>query len=52
MRRADKIIVLVRGRIVEEGTHDELFARGQEYRKLYDLQFMATPEADVATAVN
>ena len=51
VRRADKIIVLVRGCIVEEGTHDELFARGQEYRKLYDLQFMTTPEADLATAV-
>ncbi len=46
VRRADKIIVLVRGRIVEEGTHDELFARGQEYRKLYDLQFMAAPEIE------
>ncbi len=44
VRRADKIIVLVRGHIVEEGTHDELFAKGQEYRKLYDLQFMAAPE--------
>ncbi len=50
VRRADKIIVLVRGRIVEEGTHEELFARGEEYRKLYDLQFMTAPEADVATA--
>ncbi len=45
VRRAHRIIVLVRGRIVEEGTHDELFARGQEYRKLYDLQFMTPPEA-------
>jgi subfamily B ATP-binding cassette protein MsbA len=50
VRRADKIIVLVRGRIVEEGTHEELFARGQEYRKLYDLQFMTAPESDVVTA--
>jgi subfamily B ATP-binding cassette protein MsbA len=46
VRRADKIIVLVRGRIIEEGTHDELFARGQEYRKLYDLQFMTAPELE------
>jgi subfamily B ATP-binding cassette protein MsbA len=51
VRRADKIIVLVRGRIVEEGTHEELFARGSEYRKLYDLQFMTAPEPDVETAV-
>jgi ATP-binding cassette, subfamily B, bacterial MsbA len=46
VRRADKIIVLVRGQIVEQGTHDELFARGEEYRKLYDLQFMTAPEID------
>jgi ATP-binding cassette, subfamily B, bacterial MsbA len=46
VRRADKIIVLVRGRIIEEGTHDELFARGNEYRKLYDLQFMTAPEVE------
>ena len=32
-------VVLVRGEIVESGTHDELLARGAEYRKLYELQF-------------
>jgi subfamily B ATP-binding cassette protein MsbA len=39
VRRADRIAVMVRGRIVEEGTHEELIALGREYRKLYDLQF-------------
>ncbi len=39
VRRADRIAVIVRGRIVEEGTHEELLALGREYRKLYDLQF-------------
>jgi subfamily B ATP-binding cassette protein MsbA len=39
VRRADRIAVLVRGQILESGTHDELLARGTEYRKLYELQF-------------
>ena len=39
IRRADRIVVIVRGRIVEQGTHDELIALNAEYRKLYDLQF-------------
>jgi ATP-binding cassette, subfamily B, bacterial MsbA len=39
IRRANRIIVLVRGRIVEQGTHEELLALNAEYRKLYDLQF-------------
>ncbi len=46
VRRADRIAVLVRGHILESGTHDELLARGTEYRKLYELQFhdAETPE--------
>ena len=35
---ADKIIVLDRGRIVEEGTHDELKASGGIYQKIYETQ--------------
>jgi ATP-binding cassette, subfamily B, bacterial MsbA len=36
---ADRILVLVKGRIVEEGTHDDLLARDGAYRKLYHMQF-------------
>lgn len=38
IRRADKIVVLDAGRIVEMGTHDELISTGGVYRRLHDLQ--------------
>jgi len=43
VRRADAIVVLARGRIVESGTHDELLARGGAYAKLYELQLQDEP---------
>ena len=39
VRRADVIIVLEDGCIVEVGTHDDLLAHGGPYAKLYELQF-------------
>jgi len=39
VRGADKIIVMDRGRAVDEGTHEELLARGGIYADLYRLQF-------------
>jgi len=36
---AQRIIVIVDGKIVEEGNHDELIARQGEYYKLYQMQF-------------
>ena len=37
--RADRIIVLDRGTIVESGTHDQLMTQGGTYKRLYNLQF-------------
>ena len=39
IKNADRIIVLKEGRLVEEGTHNELLALGGEYSGLYRLQF-------------
>ena len=45
VRLADRIVVLDRGRIVEEGTHAELVARDGRYARLYHLQMMAETES-------
>jgi subfamily B ATP-binding cassette protein MsbA len=41
---ADRIVVLSGGRIVEEGRHEVLLARGGEYKYLYDQQFRDEPQ--------
>ena len=38
VRRADLIVVMADGRIVQRGRHDELLAQGGLYREIYDLQ--------------
>jgi subfamily B ATP-binding cassette protein MsbA len=37
--RADRIVVVEAGRIIEEGSHRELLALGGSYKRLFDLQF-------------
>jgi ATP-binding cassette, subfamily B, bacterial MsbA len=39
VRRADRLVVVDRGRIVEEGTHAELLSLGGLYARLYQRQF-------------
>ena len=48
VRQADQILVLDAGRIVEQGTHHELLARGGLYRRLYELQFAESIPQPVA----
>lgn len=40
IRRADKIVVLDRGRVVEIGTHEELIHHGGIYHRLHELQYL------------
>ena len=39
IRAVDRILVMQHGRLVEEGTHEALLARGGVYARLYELQY-------------
>ncbi len=47
VRRADKIVVIDRGRIAETGTHEELVNGGGIYQRLHSLQFVDAEAAEV-----
>jgi ATP-binding cassette subfamily B protein len=44
IKRADQILVLEHGRIIERGTHDSLLALGGTYAQLYELQLREQEE--------
>jgi ABC-type multidrug transport system fused ATPase/permease subunit len=44
----NKIIVLDEGRLVEEGTHEELIQRDGMYRQMFEKQLMENPEPDLS----
>ncbi len=46
IEHADRILVLAGGRIVEDGTHDELIARDGAYTRFYREQFRATATSE------
>ncbi|MCM3874056.1 MAG: ATP-binding cassette domain-containing protein, partial [Pyrinomonadaceae bacterium] len=46
IRRADTIVVMEGGRIIEMGNHTTLLARGGQYKKLYELQFADEEEEE------
>jgi ATP-binding cassette subfamily B protein len=48
IRHCDKILVLHKGRLVEQGTHEELLARKGLYHALYTLQFGETGRRTMA----
>jgi ABC-type multidrug transport system fused ATPase/permease subunit len=50
VKRADEVLVLDRGEIVERGTHEELIARRGAYRRIYDVQMRDQEEFIAARA--
>jgi ABC-type multidrug transport system ATPase subunit len=50
VKRADEVLVLENGEIVERGTHEELIARQGPYRRIYDVQ-MKDQEEFIAARV-
>jgi ABC-type multidrug transport system fused ATPase/permease subunit len=47
IKKADTILVMDKGTIVEKGSHTELLAKNGYYKSLYDAQFL---EEDISVA--
>jgi len=52
VRKADKIVLMERGQIVETGTHSQLLEKGGVYRKLYELQFLEDERGEQSTVIS
>lgn len=52
VKRADEILVLERGRIIERGTHESLLAKHGAYRRLYDVQLREQEEFEEQALVS
>jgi len=51
IKNADRVLVLDQGRIIEQGTHEELLAKGGLYQELYHKQFgLVTAQAEGGAA--
>jgi subfamily B ATP-binding cassette protein MsbA len=50
VRRADRIVVIERGRVVETGRHAELLEQSGTYKRLYELQFAEEEEEELVSS--
>jgi ATP-binding cassette, subfamily B, bacterial len=53
VRRAERIVVIDGGRVVEDGSHDALMAAGGRYARMFSLQaerFAAVPPGEASDA--